>query len=191
VESPYEVHTNVPVGDAPREPDLLLLRRRRSGRPPFAGLWRDLTAWNVLEFKAPTVSPRDEDLDGLVEVGLGVHRRLNEERDKQGQAPLGPDEVSLWYLANHLGRRLLTGWERRLGTLEPHGAGVWRCRVLGRLVLLVSGAQLPVEENSLPLHLVGKEPRQTEDAVARLVAGRRDLWQRYGGWLATLHPEAY
>jgi hypothetical protein len=191
VESHYDVQTSVPVGDAPRQADILLLRRRRSGRVPFTGLWRDLTAWNVLEFKGPSVSPRDEDLEGLVEVGLGIHRRLNEERDKQGQAVLGADEVSLWYLANHLGRRLLAGWERRLVALERHGAGIWRCRVLGRLVFLVSGTQLPVEENSLPLHLIGREPRETEEAVARLVAARPRLWQQYGGWLATLHPEAY
>ena len=63
--------------------------------------------------------------------------------------------------------------------------------MLGRLVFLVSGAQLPVEEHSLPLHLVGREPRETEDAVARLVAGRPEWWQHYGGWLAALHPQAY
>jgi hypothetical protein len=27
--------------------------------------------------------------------------------------------------------------------------------------------------------------------VARLVAGRPELWQQYGGWLAALHPLAY
>jgi hypothetical protein len=51
--------------------------------------------------------------------------------------------------------------------------------------------QVPVEENSLPLHLIGKEPRETEEAVAQFVAARPELWQLYGGWLATLHPEAY
>src|SRR5919108_5142355 len=94
VESHYEVQTNVPVGDAPREADILLLRRRRPGRPPFTGLWRDLTTWNVLEFKGPTVSPRDEDLESLFEVGLGIHRRLNEERSQEQQPLLGPEEVS-------------------------------------------------------------------------------------------------
>ena len=48
-----------------------------------------------------------------------------------------------------------------------------------------------MEENSLPLHLIGKEPAETEAAVARFVATRPHLWQQYGGWLATLHPEAY
>src|SRR5262245_12003705 len=83
VESHFEVSTNAPVGDAPRLADVLLLQRKRGGTLPFTGLWRDLTPWNVLEFKGPTVSPRDEDLEDLIEVGLGIHRRLNEERQTQ------------------------------------------------------------------------------------------------------------
>jgi hypothetical protein len=31
----------------------------------------------------------------------------------------------------------------------------------------------------------------SSQAVARLVAGRPELWERYGGWLASLHPAAY
>jgi hypothetical protein len=191
VESHYALETNVPVGDAPRQADFLLLRRSRAGPLPAAGLWRDLTPWNVLEFKGPTVSPRDEDLDLLVELGLGIHRRLNEERARQGRPVLGPEETALWYLANRLGRRLLRGWWRRVPGLRPHGPGVWRCEVLAHPLVLVSGAQLPVEEASLPLHLVARESGATEQAVARLVAGRAELWERYGGWLATLHPAVY
>jgi hypothetical protein len=191
VESHYEVQTNVPVGDAPREADLLLLRRTRAGPLPFTGLWRHLTAWNVLEFKGPTVSPRDEDLESLIEVGLGIQRRLNEERWQQRQSAFPAEAVSFWYLANRLGRRLLAAWERRTGPLEPDGPGLWRCTVLGRLVFLVSGTQLPVEENSLPLHVVGIEPPETEQAVARFVASRPELWEQYGGWLSAFHQGAY
>jgi hypothetical protein len=191
VQSHYEVQTNVPVGDAPRQADILLLRRTRAGALPFTGLWRHLTAWNVLEFKGPTVTPQDEHLESLVEVGLGIHRRLNEEQLHQGRPILGPDGVSFWYLANRLGRRLLAGWERRVGRLEVLGKGLWRCEVLGRLVFLVSGAQLPVEENSLPLHVVAIEPPETEQEVARLVASRPELWDQYGIWLSAFHPEAY
>jgi hypothetical protein len=84
VKGSFEVQTNVPVGDAPRSADLVLLRRTSSAAPAFQGLWRWLTAWNVLEFKGPTVSPRLGDLDLLIELGLGIHRRLNDERRKQG-----------------------------------------------------------------------------------------------------------
>jgi hypothetical protein len=104
VESHYEVAPNMPVGDAPRQADFVLLRRTRAGRLPAGGLWHDLTTWNVLELKGPTVSPRDEDLDRLVELGLGIHRRLNEERAKQGRPPLSKsaeffshDRGRLWY----------------------------------------------------------------------------------------------
>jgi hypothetical protein len=191
VESHYQVETNMPVGDVPRQADFVLLRRTRAGQLPVAGLWRNLTPWNVLEFKGPTVSPRDEDLELLVELGLGIHRRLNEEQARQGLAVQGPEAVSLWFLANRLGRRLLRGWGRRLTGLEPHGPGVWHCRELGRSLFLVSGADLPVEEASLPLHLIARESGETEAEMARLVAGSRELFDRYGSWLASLQPAVY
>lgn len=187
----YLLQANMPVGDAPREADLVLLRRTSTGPLPFQGLWKDLTTWDVLEFKGPTVSPRLGDLDLLVELGLGIHRRLNEERLRQRLSPLGPREMSFWYLTNRLGSRFLRGAEQRLGHLEPHGSGVWRCPVLQRMVFLVSTVNLPVDEDSLPLHLLGKEPRATELAVGHFVAEQPALWQRYGAWLKVLHPATF
>ena len=35
----YDVQTNVPVGDLPREADIIVLRRASSGKPPFRSLW--------------------------------------------------------------------------------------------------------------------------------------------------------
>src|SRR4051812_39762062 len=89
LEANYEVQTEVPVGDAPRAADIVLVRRTTSGALPYLGLWRHLTAWNVLEFKGPTVPARVDDLDALLEVGWGIHRRLNEERLKRREAPVG------------------------------------------------------------------------------------------------------
>jgi hypothetical protein len=188
VDAYYELLTSVPVGDAPREADFVLLRRRARTRPPFRGIWRHLTPWNIFEFKGPTVSPRRDDLDLLVELGLGIDRRLQEEHRRQGQHRLGPEEVSFWYLANHLGRRFLREAERKLGALEELGPGLWRCRLLQRLVFLVSSVDLPVEEESLPLHVVGQEPAATERQVAQLVVAHPGLQLLYGGWLAVLHP---
>src|SRR5437764_471754 len=51
LESHYEVRTNMPVGDLPREADVVLLRRATVGALPYTGLWRWLSPWNVLEFK--------------------------------------------------------------------------------------------------------------------------------------------
>jgi hypothetical protein len=48
-----------------------------------------------------------------------------------------------------------------------------------------------VEEDSLPLHLVGREPLATERQVARLVLEQPSLQALYGSWLATLHPTAW
>ena len=115
LEGYYEVQTNVPVGDAPREADLVLLRRTSTRALPFRGLWKELTTWNVLEFKGPTVSPRLRDLERLVELGLGIGRRLNEERRKRGGRPLEPQDVSFWYLVNRLGGRFVRGARHQLG----------------------------------------------------------------------------
>jgi hypothetical protein len=119
VEAFYEVQTNLPVGDVPREADFVLLRRTRQAPLPFRGLWRHLTTWNILEFKGPTVSPRGGDVELLVELGLGIDRRLQAGHTKEGQRRLDPAEVSFWYLANRLGRRFLRAAERKLGPWSP------------------------------------------------------------------------
>jgi hypothetical protein len=63
VEGRYQVETNVPVGDVPREADVVLRLRTSAAGPPFRGLWRHLTAVNVIEFKGPTESASVADLD--------------------------------------------------------------------------------------------------------------------------------
>src|SRR5260370_26201894 len=126
VEDYYQVETNMPVGDLPRAADIVLLRRTSRRAPPFQGLWKNLTTWNVVEFKGRTVSARVADLDLLVELGLGVDRRLNEERVKQKRTPRRPEETSFWYIANRLGHRFLRECRNALWPLEASGAGVWR-----------------------------------------------------------------
>lgn len=190
VERYFDVQTTVPVGDRPREADFVLLRRSAEGTPPFRGLWRHLTAWNILEFKGPTVSPRSEDIDLLIELGLGIDRRLRGEQTQQGRGTVATEE-SFWYVANRLGRRFVRTAEARLGPLDSLGAGLWRCRLLGRLLFWVSSIDLPVEQDSLPLHLVGREPRATERQVARLVLEQPALEAHYAGWLASLHPAVW
>lgn len=191
VEAYYEVHTTVPVGDAPREADIVLLRRTSRTPPPFRGLWRHLTAENVPEFKGPSVSPRRRDIDRLIELGLGIARRLDEESAKASQRGVRSEDVSFWYLANHLGIRFRREAERKLGRLEPVGPGLWRGQVLLHLVYLVSSVHLPVEEDCLPLHVIGHEPPAVEREVAKLVAEQPDLQSHFGGWMAALHPAAW
>ena len=189
VEAYYDVQTTVPVGDKPREADFVLLRRILQSPPPFKGLWRHLTPWNVMEFKGRTVSPRRGDIERLIEVGLGIDRRLRAEHGRQGQPQ--PEEVSFWYMASRLGPRVVADAERKLGRMEKIGGGLWRSQVWGRMVFLVSSMHLPVEEDSLPLHIVGKEPPATESAVAQLVVEQPELQRRYGGWLSVLHATAW
>jgi hypothetical protein len=63
--------------------------------------------------------------------------------------------------------------------------------LLGHPIFLVSGRELPVEEASLPSHLVARESAESEQAVACFVAERPELWELYGGWLGLLHCTAY
>ena len=174
VEEHYDVQTNVPVGDLPREADILLLRRKRR-RPPFKGLWRNLTEWNIIEFKGQTVSARAADLPLLVELGLGIHRRLNEKRKRVGVPLRAPREASLWYVANELGERFLREAEDFLGTLAPITSGVWQCRVLRHLVFLVSSVAAPVERDTAPLHLVANESRSAKRELLLNNRGRTGI----------------
>jgi hypothetical protein len=77
-----------------------------------------------------------------------------------------------------------------LGELEPLGEGIGRCRVLRRLLFLVSGAHLPVDRDSLPMHVLGRASVETETAVARLVGAEPLLWKAYGDWVLGFHPQA-
>jgi hypothetical protein len=187
----YHIQTDVPVGDLPREADIVLVRRVSARPPSFHGIWRHLRRWNVLEFKGPTDSPALRDLDLLLEVGLGIERRLNEERARQGDRPLDRAEVSYWYLANHVGQRFCGEVERLLGqALEGVGEGLWRCRAFERVLLVVSRDLLPVDGESVPLHLVTRESAQRSRQLAVTVLKQPRLVQDYGSFLAQLHPEA-
>ena len=191
VQEHYDVRTNMPVGDAPREADIVLLQRTGRRRPPFRGLWRHLTRWNVVEFKGGSVSARVDDLELLVELGLGIHRRLNEEERREGRPPVPAAEASLWYVANELGRRFLRDATQVLGPLELVTEGVWRCRVLRRLIFLVSSVAAPVERDTTPIHLLARESHETERALARLLVDEPGLWELYGPLLNMLHPNIW
>jgi hypothetical protein len=188
VEDYYSVETNMPVGDLPREADIVLLRRTATTPPPFRGIWRHLTPWNVLEFKGPTDDPALRDIDLLLEVGLGIDRRLNERGTREGSPLLERADVSFWYLANHLGRRFLAEAQALFGACEVLTEGLWRCGALQRAVFLVSRDTLPVEAETVPLHLVCQEPAPVKLQVAQVVLQQPGWWQRYGPFLAMFHP---
>src|SRR4051812_33782629 len=90
----YEVQTEVPVSDLPRKSDMLVIRRRDVGLPTFEGLWSNLSEWNTLEFKGPTDSAEEDDLDLLLHVGTGIGYRLNEERRSRGEVRLTNSQVA-------------------------------------------------------------------------------------------------
>jgi hypothetical protein len=188
LEGHYEVLTNLPVGDTPRSADIVLVRRTKTSAPQFRGIWRWLTAWNILEFKGPSVSARLYDLDLLVELGLGIHRRLQSEGDKQGGTTIGRDEVSFWYLVNQMGKGFLTKAADLLGPLERLDRGIQRVQHLGRAVYLVANREVAVDRDSIPLHLLVKEPEERTRQLARQVAAQPELFAHYGAWLAVLFP---
>lgn len=186
----YEILTDVPVGDLPRQADIVLIHRTTAGPVPVQGVWRHLTAWNILEFKGPSDDPALRDLDLLWEVGLGIERRLNEERTRQGQPAWPRDEVSWWYLANHVGQRLRTEAERLLGQpLHEQGEGLWQGAALGRSLWLVSRDRLPIEADNVPLEMVTQGSAEREQALLQYLGQHPSLWESYGAWLVMLHPK--
>lgn len=130
----YDVQIHEPVGDLPREADILLLRRTNNRPTPFRGLWRHLTTWNVVEFKGPSEVARRRDLSLLIELGLGIDRRLHQERERQGQRRLKPEQMAFWYIARKIGSRVIDAARERLGQLEEIETGLWRSQVLQHLV---------------------------------------------------------
>jgi len=187
----YDVQTNVPVGDAPREADILLVRRNSDRPTPFRGLWRHLTTWNVLEFKGPSVSARLSDLGLLVELGLGIHRRLNEERLRQKQSRLKPAAASFWYIVRTMGVRFLAGARQQLGDLEEIEGGFWRSQVLQHLVFLVDSETFASEPDSVPLHLLFQRAPEQERHLGSLVVEQPHFLEWYGRWLSTFHPQVW
>jgi len=186
----YEVQTNVPVGDLPREADILVVRRV-AGRPRYHGVWRHLTPLNVLELKGRTESARGEHLDLLLEVGLGMRRRTNEQRGREELPALRPAEVSFWYLARHFGRRFLQLAERRLGPLEAIESGLWRARVLDHPIWLVSGQAVALERDNLPVVLVNREGPLRGTPIAAWVLDQPGWLAAYGPWLAVFYERLW
>jgi hypothetical protein len=191
VQEHFDVQTNLPVGDAPRSADIVLVRRTSDQSPPFRGLLQYLTTWNILEFKGRSVSARIRHLDLLVELGLGIDRRLNEERARHKQPLLDPAEVSFWYIVNHLGQRFLRQARQRFGNIEEASPGVWRCQLLLRPLFLIDGRAVPVERESVALHLAGEESPNIEEALARVIVEEPGYWELYGSLLGALHPNIY
>jgi hypothetical protein len=191
VEDYYEIETNVAVGDAPREADVVLLRRMQRAKPPFEVLWKYLTPWNVLEYKGPSVSAQVNDLRLLVELGLGIHRKVNEERAKEKQPRVAPADVSFWYVRHNLGKRFRTGVQALLGAnrLERVADGIWTCRVFDHLVYLVGGQALPFGRESFPLQFFHAQSPAWDRAAAELLLGDPALQKSCGSLMPVLHPE--
>ncbi|MBI3823652.1 MAG: hypothetical protein HY289_13365, partial [Planctomycetes bacterium] len=177
--------------DALWSADIVLLRRVSDRPTPFRGLLHHLTTWNILEFKGRNVSARIRDLDLLVELGLGIDRRLNQERARQKQPSLEPPNVSFWYIANHLGKRFLHDARVRLGEIEEEGPGVWRSQILLRPLFLIDGRTVPVERDSVALHLAGEEAGEIDSALAQVIVEVPGYWETYGPLLKALHPNVW
>ncbi len=173
----YKVETNFPVSDLPREADIVLLRRTSDRPGRFSGLWRHLTTWNVLEYKGPTEDAQRAHLHDLIEVGLGIHRRLNEERRARNEPMLEWSETSFWYLAERPGERFLREVREGLHGLEIVEEGVWRATILGHPVFVVRNCDVAVTADSLPLHVLSERPPEVAHTIGEVdsITGEVDL----------------
>jgi hypothetical protein len=192
LEEHCEVQTKVTVGDVPREADIVVVRRSTSGPLPYTGMWRLLTPWNVVEFKGKTVSARLRDLDLLVELGLGVQRHLDKERAKEEFPGTSRDELTMWYIASHIGERFIRGAGVLLGRpLEVVEPGIWRAEILRRPVLLVGSTTVGVNRDSLPMHALCGVPVASRGAVAEILAAEPKLVSVFASWMAFNESEIW
>ncbi len=182
----YEVRPEVPVSELPRAADLLLLRRHAGPPPPFEGVWSHLREWNVLEFKGPTDHAEEHDLELLMHVGTGLTYRLNQEQLSQGAPPLENHQVALWYLAPKLGETFL-GYARSRAFFEFESRGLWRGGSWGHPVWLLDYGEVPVEVDTIPLHLLAREPGPPA-LLGEVVLGNPQWFERFAMWLSTLQP---
>ena len=60
---------------------------------------------------------------------------------------------------------------------------------MDRDVFLVSGSDLAVEFDTLPLHVLGNAPIDKERAVGQLVVQDQSLFEKYGLSFGRFHPE--
>jgi hypothetical protein len=183
----YEIQTEVPVSELPRKGDFLILRRQAAPAPPFTGLWSYLRDWNLLEFKGMTDAPEEDDLELLFHVGTGLAYKINQERRERREARLEENQMAFWYVARNLGETFL-GHARLRTAFVYQTDGVWMGRAWGHPVFLVSGGNLPVQEDSVPLLLMqDRAPR----GLADLVVGTPLLLERFAAWLRSLQPEIW
>ena len=127
----------------------------------------------------------------LVELGLGVDRKLNEDRTRERLEPLAPVEVSFWYIVNHIGQRFLDEARTILGSLEEASPGVWRSQILSRPVFLIDSVGVTVDRESVAIHLVGEESPEIEQNLARVIVGETGYWERFAHFLGSCHPNIY
>jgi hypothetical protein len=59
------------------------------------------------------------------------------------------------------------------------------------MLYLVSRDGLPVDRESVPLHLVTEEPWERVQALVREVVRQPGFWEVYGAWLAQLHANVW
>jgi hypothetical protein len=95
-------------------------------------------------------------------------------------------ELTVW-----AGRRFLHSAAAGLqhwGLLSP---GVWHGRVLGHPVFLVSTVDLPVDDESLPLHVLAAEPPAREREVGQFLTATAERLAAYGGVFSVFHQATW
>src|SRR5262249_45375517 len=75
----------------------------------------------------------------------------------------------------------------RAGNADLPDGWVMERAGVGAPLFLVSYRDLPVEEDTVPLRLLDREPGAPR-ALGEVVGGRQELWRRFAMWLHALQP---
>ncbi len=144
---------------------------------------------NVFEFKGPSDHAEEDDLELLVHVGTGLTYRFNEERRARGETRLENRQVSFWYLVPKLPEPFLATARART-FLDYQTGGLWRGSVWGHPVRLVAYRDVPVEEDTVPLYLVGPEPVAPR-SLGELVVKHTELLERFAVFIRLYQPDLW
>jgi hypothetical protein len=104
---------------------------------------------------------------------------------------VGIGSVAGWYLVNHIGRRFRARLRRYLPDVEQVTDGIWQAHIYSHPVLLVSVRELPVERDSMALHVLAGVPEDQRGTITEVLKAEPALWSSYGAWLELKEPQIW
>ena len=147
------IEAEVPLGEMPLRADLVLIRQRPAAQEPLPYPFNHLGWQTLVEYKGPEEAAQEADLQVLEIYGLLYQLR---------EGISARADLTLWLVASRFAAKVSNPAGAYIEGLREVGPGV-RGGVLDRFpTFLVELDRLPLNEDTLPLLMVYKGPRERE-----------------------------